>query len=180
LLRDGRVVVGTADGRLVWVEGVLRRRVLALPASIVQPPELLSDGTILAVAGTTLVGAREGAEAWRVEGVQAAASLDTGFVTIGEEGTCWWGAEGQRQRCSPLPWDPSARPAVGPKGRIFVPTPTGDLVVVAATGDVERIVPLARTGLWAPVVDAERGQVLAAAGDGVVGAVALAVGGLDR
>ena len=180
LLRDGRVVVGTADGRLMWVEGVLRRRVLTLPATIVQPPELLSDGTILAVAGTTLVAALEGAEAWRVEGVQAAASLDTGFVTIGEDGICWWGSEGQRQRCSPLSWAPSARPAVGPVGRIFVPTPSGDLVVVAATGKVERVVPVARTGLWAPVVDAERGQVLAAAGDGVLGAVALGVEGLDR
>jgi hypothetical protein len=123
-----------------------------------------------------MVAVRDGAQLWRVDGVQSLAAFAQGCVTLGVEGLCWRAADGQKTRCSPLAVQASARLAVGADGRIYVPTTRGELVVVASTGKVERVVPVARQALWEPVVDQLRGQVLAAAGDGVVGAVALEVG----
>ncbi len=63
----------------------------------------------------------------------------------------------------------------GSPGGVYVPTDEGELIVVDPDGRVQRVVTVARTALWSPIADVDRGQVLAAAGDGVVGAVSVLV-----
>jgi outer membrane protein assembly factor BamB len=173
LLPDGGILVGTGAAELLWVDGVLKRRQVTLPATVVQAPEILDDGTVVALAGRLLVGVRQGREVWRVEAVDAVAAATGGCVTVGAAGLCRRDLDGRASSCSPFEWVASARPLAEPDGWVYVPTGQGELVVVAPDGRVQRVVTVARTALWAPAVDEERGQVLAAAGDGVVGAVAL-------
>ena len=179
VLPDGSVLVGTAAGELLWVDGVLKRRRVALPGVVVQDPEMLSDGTVMVVTESALVVVRDGIEAWHVDGVEAAAGAEDECVTIGGDGLCRRALDGTARGCAPFPRSPSARPVVGPRGQVFVPTRAGELVIVAPTGQIERVVQVARTALLEPVVDASHGQVLVGAGDGVVGAVALEATGDD-
>ncbi len=176
LLPDGKVVVGTDRAELLWIEGVLRRRRVALPGTPVQSPRVLTDGTLLVLTDGVLLGVRDGEELWRRSGVQAMAATPRGYVTLGEGELCRH-LEAGEPRCTPFDRVASASPALGPQGRLFVPTPEGELVVVSPDGSTERTVLVARAALWEPVVDEARGQVLASAGDGVVGAVALVVDG---
>jgi hypothetical protein len=179
LLADGSVLVATTRATLQWIEGVLDRRTVELPGMPVLEPRELGDGLVAVVVDDVLVAIREGAEAFRLEGVEAVAAVQDGLVTVGESGICWRDVRGTVARCASFAGTASAHPAVGPTGQVFVPTESGALVVVSAQGEVERTVTVARTALWTPVMDEDRGQVLAAAGDGVVGAVALDPGG-DR
>ena len=128
-----------------------------------------ADRRVYAVSGSDLLALDEaGAIRWRVPRVRTLAVTSDGVVAAEADGRLsWFSAAGRLVRAVRLGARPCDVPAIGPDGALYVPTETGQVLVVrdrAVAGRVE----VANAAVLRPWLDERRGQLVAVAGDGTV------------
>lgn len=168
-----RIVVGTANGDTIFLDGAGKRFVARLGERIRLPPVVFQDGSAAVLSGSSLYRLdSRAAVLWRRDGIDwfgtegesvYAVSVRGEFLRLSEDGT--------PSRNVALGAAASAPPALD-RGTAFVPADSGDVLVVQADGSV-RSIRVARAPLYEPIVDSKRGRLLVASGDGTLASVAL-------
>jgi outer membrane protein assembly factor BamB len=172
---SNELVVGTAQGRVLFVRGVVDKTRHALGAPIEGLTAAPDGSGVLVVAGgrLTALDPRRGV-LWTAEGARLAPAVVAREIVVigaGDE-LVWLGLNGAILRRAALGAAPSAPPALDAAGRAWVPTSRGRLLVFGPDGLPRAEVAVGALPLGRPVVDAARGQLLVTSGDAVA-AVAL-------
>lgn len=172
----GSVVVATSDAQVVFVRGVLARRNVRVPHVVIEPPVVVRQNTYV-VSGDQLIALdRQGDERWSRSGVRFAPTpAGDELVVVEKDALAWLDHDGVERSRAPTRGEVSASVAAMPGGAAFVPMRDGTVVVVRRPGvgpapPVRRL-RVGRAPVYSPVIDAERGRVLVASGDGVVAAL---------
>ena len=165
---DDSVVVGTIAGRVVWIDSFGRRRSFEVGAPIRQQV-WHGDGRVYAVAGSDLVAVDDdGAIRWRVPRVRVLAVASARVLAAESRGRLsWWSGAGRLEETVELGQQPSDVPAVAADGTVYVPTETGEVLVVRDGRVVGRVV-VGRAAVLRPCLDPRRRLLVAVAGDGAV------------
>jgi outer membrane protein assembly factor BamB len=164
-----RLWFGTESGALASVGGYSQLRVTELGGPILSAPVVGEDGSVFAVAGDRLVAlGPDRKERWHADGVRFVSRAGGGDVVVclGGGDLAWMRGSGATLRRVHLAERASAPPAVLPDGRVVVPTDSGRVLLVSASGKLSGAERVGHAPLLAPLVDAARERVLVTSGDG--------------
>ncbi len=173
-VRGDREIVGATTGDVFLMQGAARRSMGHLNGAVRGAPVFFADGSAAVIAGDSLYGLdAHVATEWHHDGVAWMVAGGAGlFAVDAQRHLLELSRDGQVVSDTPLGVSVSASPSVSPRGVVFVPTDSGDLVLVhpGRPGAIEKI-PVAASALHRPVVDALRHRVVVASGGGEVAAV---------
>lgn len=174
-VRGNHSVVGGSDGQLWFLDGASKHVGPKLDGGIRGAPSILGDGSVVVLAGTTLVRVdSRGDVLFRREGIDLFGARKGGLLAIDTAGGLVAMTEdGKEEPAVPLPAKASAAPVEVLPDVVCVASETGDLLFVGPRGSIRRVA-IARSALQRPVLDAARGRVVVAAGSGTVAAVKIA------
>jgi len=167
VLVDDAVVLGTDRGGLLGFRGAKREWRVALDAPITELVAA-SDGTAYAIGGETLFAVDRGGQIrWRAGPVESVGVAPAAQAVAGtwQAALKWWAADGVPRPTIPIGVTAADALGIDAGGCVYVPTVTGDLVVVEPGGQLSSV-HVGNGPLNRPTMDREHSRVVAVSGDG--------------